>query len=323
LTGAVALALAAPGSAQRAAGEQPAAALPEGFVGISPVRVLDTRPSSPIGVAAAGPIAAGGQIDLALTTPAPNRPFTVPSDASSVLVTITIDRDATAPSFITVWPTGQPRPLASANNATPGLVMPNTVLVKLGGGSVSLYNFAGAVNVAVDLVGYTVPIPGTGPAGPQGPTGPPGATGPPGPAGTQGSPGPQGAAGPQGPGGSPSYAGSATSGPNSVGTTLGVVTAAVSVPFDTYFVSAHTNLLNTGATTEVSCQLTDGSSPINGLDGQIVTAEAEVAGSAHLSLSGVADILGDVALSCSQDGGGTVAANESYLTLVALGTALP
>ncbi len=324
LTGAIGLALAAPGSAQRAASEPLAAAAPpEGFVGISPVRILDTRASGPVGVLAAGPIAAGGQIDVPLTTPGPNRTFTVPADTGSVLVNITIDSDATAPSFITVWPTGQPRPLASANNATPGLVMPNTVLVKLGGGSISLFNFAGAVNVAADLVGYTVPVPSTGPAGPQGPAGPTGPIGLQGPAGPQGTAGPQGVAGPPGQGGSPSFAGSATNGPTTVGATPGVVTAAVSVPAGTYFVTAHTNLLNVGASTDVSCQLTDGSSPINGLDGQIVTAEATVAGSAHLSLTGVADIAGDVALSCSQSGGGSVAANESYLTLVAVGTQLP
>jgi hypothetical protein len=145
----------------------------EGFVGITPTRVLDTRPpgARPICVAAAAPIGAGGQIDLPLTSPAPNRSFSIPSDAASVLLNVTVDSSATATSFITVWPTGEPRPLASANNATPGLVMPNSILVKLGNGSVSFYNFAGAVNLAVDLVGYTVPIGSGGAPGPQGPPG--------------------------------------------------------------------------------------------------------------------------------------------------------
>ena len=326
VAGALGLALLAPGSAGRAASEPSAAApAPEGFVAVDAVRILDTRPpgNGPIGVATAHPIGAGGQIDLPLTTPAPNRSFTVPSTAESVLVTITIDGDASAPSFITAWPTGQPRPLASANNATPGLVMPNTVLVKLGGGSISFYNFAGAVNLAVDLVGYTVPIPTSGPQGPQGPQGPAGPAGPPGPAGGQGAPGSQGVAGPPGPGGTPPFAGSATSGPTTVSGTPAVVTAPVSVPAGTYFVSAHTNLSATGGTPDVTCQLTDGTAaPITGLDGEIVTAEATVTVTSHLSLSGVAAIVGDVGLACSKTGTGTVAANESYLTLVAVSTPL-
>jgi len=202
--------------------------------------------------------------------------------------------------------------------------MPNTVLVKLGGGSISFYNFAGAVNLAVDLVGYTVPIPTSGPQGPQGPQGPAGPTGPagaPGPQGTQGAAGPTGL---QGPGGTPSFAGSATSGPSTVSSSAGVVTAPVSVPAGTYFVSAHTNLQASAGTADVSCQLTDGTAvPITGLDGEIITAEATVTAAAHLSLSGVADIVGDVALACSKTGTGTVAANESYLTLVAVGPQLP
>ena len=135
-----------------------------------------------------------------------------------MLVTITIDGDASAPSFITAWPTGQPRPLASANNATPGLVMPNTVLVKLGGGSISFYNFAGAVNLAVDLVGYTVPIPTSGPQGPQGAPGPQGAGGVDGAGRAAGPPGGrQGRPAGKAPGGTPPFAGGATSGPTSAG----------------------------------------------------------------------------------------------------------
>src|SRR5262249_28528755 len=100
---------------------------------------------------------------------------------------VTIDSNATAQSFITVWPTGAPRPLTSANNATPGLVMPNSILVPLGtDGQVSLYNFAGNVNLAVDLAGYTLPITSSGQTGPQGPTGPRGTQGPSGPTGPKG-----------------------------------------------------------------------------------------------------------------------------------------
>jgi hypothetical protein len=165
------------------------AADPEGFVGVSPTRVLDTRAGDgPIGVPTAAPLGANQEIVLPLTTPAPNRASApVPANAVSVLINITIDKNASADSFITVWPTGQPRPNSSANNATPGQVTPNSIVVPLGaGGSVSIYNFTGNVDLAVDLAGYTVPLAGStiqGPPGPKGDTGPQGPQGPQGPIG--------------------------------------------------------------------------------------------------------------------------------------------
>jgi len=168
LVGAAGLAAAAPGSSGPAT-VAPADVSPEGFVGVSPVRVLDTRAGDgPIGVPAAAPLGPGQDITLALTTPAPNRPSApVPANAVSVLLNITIDKNASADSFITVWPTGQPRPNSSANNATPGQVTPNSIVVPLGtGGAVSIFNFTGNVDIAVDLAGYTGPARGQQHPGP-------------------------------------------------------------------------------------------------------------------------------------------------------------
>jgi hypothetical protein len=124
--------------------------------------VLDTRGpnNGPIGVATVGPLRGGQEIDLPLTTPAPNRASApLPANATAALVNITIDDDAAAKSFLTVWPTGTPRPFTSANNAEPGLVSPNLNLAKLGSnGSISFFAQQGAMNIAVDLVGYTVPL---------------------------------------------------------------------------------------------------------------------------------------------------------------------
>jgi len=136
----------------------------EAFVAVAPERVLDTRGpnNGPIGVAAAGPLRGGQEIDLPLTTPAPNRASApLPANATAALINITIDDDASAKSFLTVWPTGTPRPFTSANNAEPGLVSPNLNLAKLGPtGSISFFAQQGAINIAVDLVGYTVPLTG-------------------------------------------------------------------------------------------------------------------------------------------------------------------
>jgi hypothetical protein len=142
-------------AAQTAAGD------PEVFVAVTPTRVLDTRPGTdgPIGVAAAGPLGAGDELDLPLTTPAPNRPSApLPSNAAAAVLNITIDQDAPIKSFLTVWPTGTPRPSTSANNAEPGLVSPNLTIARLGNGSVSFYNQQGATNIAADLVGYTIKL---------------------------------------------------------------------------------------------------------------------------------------------------------------------
>jgi hypothetical protein len=61
----------------------------------------------------------------------------------------------TGGSFLTVWPTGVTRPLASNLNFVPGDIIPNLVQVGIGSnGKVSLFNNAGAVNLVADLTGY-------------------------------------------------------------------------------------------------------------------------------------------------------------------------
>jgi hypothetical protein len=67
-------------------------------------------------------------------------------------VTVT---STTATSFLTVYPTGNGRPLASNLNWTRGKTVANLVEVPLGtGGAVTFYNAAGSVNVIADLEGY-------------------------------------------------------------------------------------------------------------------------------------------------------------------------
>jgi hypothetical protein len=98
VVGGAGLAMAATGSGGGPAAAPQATGDPEGFIGINPVRVLDTRSGTgPIGVPDAAPLGAGQQIDLPLTTAAPNRPSApVPANAVSVLLNITIDSNATS-----------------------------------------------------------------------------------------------------------------------------------------------------------------------------------------------------------------------------------
>jgi hypothetical protein len=60
-----------------------------------------------------------------------------------------------APSFITVWPTGNPQPVASSLNFVAGQTIPNLVTATIGSdGTVSMYNHGGSVDLVADVVGY-------------------------------------------------------------------------------------------------------------------------------------------------------------------------
>jgi hypothetical protein len=115
---------------------------------LNPVRVLDTRNGTG---AAAAPLAAGGSIDVTVTNRAG-----VPETGVTAVALNVVATDATGPpSFLTVWPTGQPRPLASNLNFVPGVSVPNLVIARVGvGGKVSIYNNLGSINVAADVQGY-------------------------------------------------------------------------------------------------------------------------------------------------------------------------
>jgi uncharacterized protein (DUF1501 family) len=78
----------------------------------------------------------------------------VPAGADSVVVNVTAVLP-TASGFVTVWPTGQARPLASSLNYVAGQIVPNLVIAKVGSnGRISIYNHAGATHFVVDVVGF-------------------------------------------------------------------------------------------------------------------------------------------------------------------------
>jgi hypothetical protein len=60
-------------------------------------------------------------------------------------------------TFVTVFPTGGGRPLASNLNAAVGQVVPNMVLARLGAdGAAVLYNNSGDIDLVADVMGYFV-----------------------------------------------------------------------------------------------------------------------------------------------------------------------
>jgi hypothetical protein len=118
------------------------------FTPLTPSRVLDTR--EPTGVAAKAPVAANSSIDVQIT----GRGGVPASGVSAVALNVTV-ADATAGSYLTVWPTGVTRPLASNLNFAARQIIPNMVVVPVGtGGKVSLYNAVGSTNVIADVVGW-------------------------------------------------------------------------------------------------------------------------------------------------------------------------
>jgi streptogramin lyase len=116
-----------------------------GFHPIGPGRILDSRTT--VGGWNA-PLAAGSERSLVVASGA------VPASASAVVLNVTVT-EGSAGSYLKVWPTGWPSPVASNVNFAPGQTIPNLVTVQIGEqGRVSFANNVGSVHVVADLVGY-------------------------------------------------------------------------------------------------------------------------------------------------------------------------
>jgi hypothetical protein len=109
---------------------------------LAPSRILDTRTG-------AGPVGPAGTI----TVPVAGQGG-VPASASAAVVNVTVTQPSVG-GFLTVFPGGTARPLASNLNFVAGQTVPNLVVAKLGAdGTVSLYNSAGTTHVVLDVVGW-------------------------------------------------------------------------------------------------------------------------------------------------------------------------
>lgn len=120
------------------------ASLPEGgFHALTPARLLDTRTSGT-------PVSAGQTIDLSVLGVGG-----IPTEGVMTLALNVTVTEPTSPGYLTAFPTGVTRPLASNLNFVAGQTVPNEVLVQVGAdGKVSFFNFAGETHVVVDVVGW-------------------------------------------------------------------------------------------------------------------------------------------------------------------------
>ncbi len=118
-----------------------------GFTSLVPARVLDTRTGLGAAGATVGPLSS---IDVQVTGQGG-----VPVSGVSAVVLNLTGTQPTAPSFLTAWPTGLSRPLASNLNSVAGQTVPNLVVVKVGaGGKVSVYNNSGSTHIVADVAGW-------------------------------------------------------------------------------------------------------------------------------------------------------------------------
>lgn len=116
------------------------------FVAQKPARILDTR----VGVGANGALAPGGVVDVQVT----GRGGLPATGVWAVVLNVTAT-EAAAAGYLTVWPTGTSRPLASVLNLPArGATVPNLVVVPVGtGGRVSMFSQNGTHLVA-DVAGW-------------------------------------------------------------------------------------------------------------------------------------------------------------------------
>jgi hypothetical protein len=122
-----------------------------GVSGGSPSQALDTADRSslePAGTASPSALSAGATLELQAGGVAG-----VPADAVAVVLNVTVTNPVAA-GFVTVWPCGEARPLASNLNYVAGQSVPNLVVAKLGaGGKVCFYSMV-ATDLVADVSGF-------------------------------------------------------------------------------------------------------------------------------------------------------------------------
>jgi len=117
---------------------------------VTPARILDTR-TFPQGVPS-GSVKNNAEITVDVTGVGG---VPTSADVSAVVINTTAVGGTAPASFLTVYPSGETKPLASNLNLLQGQTIPNLVTVGVGpDGNVKVYNAAGETHVIVDVVGW-------------------------------------------------------------------------------------------------------------------------------------------------------------------------
>jgi hypothetical protein len=114
-----------------------------GFHPVAPARIFNTRESAPLGP------------NATVSVPVTGRGGVPTANVSAVVLNVTAV-DATASTFLTVWPDGAARPDASNLNVADAAPIANLVIARVNPstGRINIGNFNGSVNVLVDVVGW-------------------------------------------------------------------------------------------------------------------------------------------------------------------------
>jgi hypothetical protein len=124
---------------------------PFGFYTVAPCRVADTR--DPVGPFGGPPLQAGATRSFTMTGRC-----SLPQNATAVSVNITV-ASPTTPGYLTVFPLGSARPLASTLNYATNQIRANNAIVPLGtGGAISIFcaQSSGTTDLIIDVNGYFV-----------------------------------------------------------------------------------------------------------------------------------------------------------------------
>jgi hypothetical protein len=122
-----------------------------------PARILDTRD----GTGGGARLGQGQSLNLQVA----GRGGVPASGVQAAVLNVAVT-GTTGASFLTVYPTGEARPLAANLNWVPGDTVSNRVMAKLGsGGMVTIFNNVGATDVVVDVGGWYTDASQTGTAG--------------------------------------------------------------------------------------------------------------------------------------------------------------
>ncbi|HYA00864.1 MAG TPA: Ig-like domain-containing protein, partial [Candidatus Binatia bacterium] len=136
------------------------------YTPLQPFRICDTRAGAGFpcsGDAADNRLGAGESLVIQVTGVEGPQYQAVPAGASAVVVNVTAVQPS-APTYLTVYPSGHSVPTASNLNLIPGAIQANLVVGTLNStGQISIYNSNGSVDLVVDVEGYFSP--GTGGSG--------------------------------------------------------------------------------------------------------------------------------------------------------------
>lgn len=124
-----------------------------GIQAINPARLVDTRPgysTSDGAGAGGGAVRTAAPLDVIVT----NR-VGIPASGVTAVALNVVAVTPTSSGYLTVYPTGVARPVASNVNFVRGRSAANSVIVKVGsGGRVRIYTSAGPTHLVVDVAGY-------------------------------------------------------------------------------------------------------------------------------------------------------------------------